>query len=166
MRLEATYGGHSLDTEDFTVLSVVLSLRFANSETVSLDNSARNAQQTANGTLQLGGPFLTSGSGNIVWGHAIEIVGTVLPNNFSEDIILQREVVESKNYRFSILLNSLGCNPAVVTPCPDTSFPAFRDDDPQSGDSQGKIYDIDTPGINRIGASPGLIFRRRTNFRQ
>lgn len=172
IRLKATWTNnnrtYTLDDEDFTVISVTLSLRFSNNDTVSLDNSARTAQQNGVGTVQLGGPFLSSGSEPVLWRHAVEIVGTILPSNFSEPIVLQREVVATNSWdENNVLVGNAGCNPPQQTPCPDTSSPQYRDDDPQSGNSGGKVYDIDSPGSNLVSTAPiGTIRRRRTNFRQ
>jgi len=53
---------------------------------------------------------------------------------------------------------------------PDPSNPIFRDDDPQSGGSGGKVYDVDGPGITLTVLDPNApintIARNRTNFRQ
>jgi hypothetical protein len=48
----------------------------------------------------------------------------------------------------------------------DTSS-VMRDDDPQSGDSKGVIYDIDIPGVSVHipGADTGSIIRQRVNFK-
>lgn len=52
---------------------------------------------------------------------------------------------------------------------PDPSAAQFRDDDPQSGGSGGKVYDTDAPGIT-LSLDPNAplnsIARNRTNFRQ
>jgi hypothetical protein len=169
MRLEAKLGERSLDTEDFTVISVTLSLRFSNNDTVSLDNNARTVQQNAVGTLQLGGPFLSSGTtSQILWRHVIEIVGTVLPSSYSDPIVLRREIIATRTYNENnVLVGNAGCDPPVPTPCDDTSLSNFRDDDPQSNNSNGTVYDLDSPGSNLMPTSSiGTIRRRRTNFRQ
>ena len=53
---------------------------------------------------------------------------------------------------------------------PDPSAPEYRDDDPQSGGSGGKVYDSDGPGITLTVLDPNApidsIARNRTNFRQ
>lgn len=168
MLLEAMFNNRRLDDEDFTVIFVTLSLRFSSNDTVSSDNSARTAQQSGVGTVQLGGPFLSLGSEPVLWRHAVEIVGTILPSNFSEPIVLQREVVATNTWsENNVLVGNAGCNPPQQTPCPDTSSPQYRDDNPQSGNSGGKVYDIDSPGSNLVSTAPiGTIRRRRTNFRQ
>jgi hypothetical protein len=164
--MSATFGSSSLDTEDFTVVLVTLSLRFSNS--VSADNGASSVQQTGLGTLQLGGPFLSSGTEPVLWRHAVEIVGTILPSNFSESVILQRQVVATNSWNENnTLVSNAGCDPPQPTPCLDTSFPQYRDDNPQSGNSGGRVYDIDSPGSSLQPTAPiGLIRRRRTNFLQ
>jgi len=54
-----------------------------------------------------------------------------------------------------------------VSAAPDTSPSKFRDDDPQSGGSGGKIYDFDGPGPEAIvPTNVGTIVRWRLNFNQ
>jgi hypothetical protein len=51
--------------------------------------------------------------------------------------------------------------------CDDTSLPSYRDDDPQSGGSGGKVYDWDSPGTgNSSNAEVGHIRRKRSNYRE
>jgi hypothetical protein len=141
LRLEAKANNRSLDTEDLTVLSVILSLRFGDNDDISSDNDAKNDHIAATGRSKLGGPFFVTGTGKKVWGHSIEIVGTVLPNNYLGEIILQREVVESALYQGSMLITSLACeNNSFPTPCVDTSLINFRDD---TISPQGHIFDLD-----------------------
>lgn len=45
----------------------------------------------------------------------------------------------------------------------DTAFPNLRDDDPQSGGSAGKVYDLDAPGANPPNVD-GKTYRYRSNF--
>jgi hypothetical protein len=50
---------------------------------------------------------------------------------------------------------------------PDNSDPDFRDDNPQSGQSNGKIYDLDGPSIDFVSSDPiGAVRRKRVNFLQ
>lgn len=52
-------------------------------------------------------------------------------------------------------------------PFGDTSDQVLRDDNPRSGGSSGKVYDLDAPGIGTTGSAPiGRIVRTRVNFRQ
>ena len=164
MRLIAKFNNNQLDDEDFTVISVTLSLRFGNNDDISDDNGKKQNHINATGRSKLGGPFFANGQGNHVWGHAIEIVGAILPANYSGDVVLQREVVASKTYQGSTLINSLGCVPPVATPCDDTSPSDYID---TTVSSQGNVYDLDNPGFDLVGATTvGTIRRKRTNFRQ
>ncbi len=51
----------------------------------------------------------------------------------------------------------------------DTSESGFRDDDPQSGTSTGKVYDLDAPGIgfsHSANVAVGTVARLRLNLSQ
>jgi hypothetical protein len=146
---------------EFTVIRVDLALRTGGS--VSFDNSAFGVYSSAMGTSSLGTFFSTGSSANH-WRTGVEIIGAVLPNNFPNAIVLEREVVSHKRYKDasqgSTLVETLG-------PFSDTSDPLLRDDNPQSGGSAGKVYDLDAPSLSIAGADPvGTISRNRTNFRQ
>jgi hypothetical protein len=145
---------------NFTVIQVTLSLRFGNSDQVSTDNLGRLTYQNALGTTNLGGPFLSTGTSDSQWRHGIEILGTVYPSDLDEFITIKREIVEFRQFNNQTLERYL-------LQCPDTSPIPLRDDDPQSNNSQGKIYDLDAPGTYLGTAfSVGRIVRLRTNFRQ
>jgi hypothetical protein len=139
MRLKATYNKNgddvSLDSEDFTVISVELSLKYT--DQVSSDNSKRNNYNTRLGTYDLGGPFLSFGNAATKWRIGIEIKGSVLPSNFSKKLVFNREIVSLTTYtRVNYTPNwtaSLICpntNPPLTAPCPDTSDAILIDDDP------------------------------------
>ncbi len=86
----------------------------------------------------------------------------MLPSNFGGTIVLKRQRVQSLRYadttQGSTLVESL---PSAD----DTSDPSLRDDNPQSGGSAGKVYDLDAPGLGSGSTNPiGMIQRRRTNF--
>ncbi|HEX8567991.1 MAG TPA: hypothetical protein VF648_20300 [Pyrinomonadaceae bacterium] len=159
MEFKATYTKPNnqivtLDTENFTVISVTLSLR--TSGTVSSDNAGRTAYNSAYNTTSLG---LIQHSSLPGWFTGVEIVGTVAPNDFSDLIVLKREVLGARKFDDMTLVET--------TPQgDDTSFPQFRDDNPQSGGSNGKVYDLDGPGIGNNSNNPiGTIGRLRANFR-
>ncbi len=163
MRLEASYIKPNnqnviLGTTDFTVLNVSLSLRYANTDTVSSDNAAKSTYQSAVGTFNLGGPRQRVGVPEF-WGHGIEIVGTILPDDFDESLRLERVFNGRIHGDQNQISNYLGCA--------DTSDPSLLDQDPQSGGSGGKIYDLDMPGIG-LGSNTGAgaKLRTRTNFTQ
>ncbi|HSR51101.1 MAG TPA: hypothetical protein VLV83_09740, partial [Acidobacteriota bacterium] len=66
----------------------------------------------------------------------------------------------SKVYQNTTLINTVG-------PIPDdTSADVLRDDDPQSGGSTGRVYDLDAPAFSVPGSEVGSIRRRRDNFTQ
>jgi len=157
IRLEAKVNNQSLSTEDFTVILITLTLRTSGS--VSLDNGGRSAYSTAIGTTSLG-PLLSSGTDLNIRRYGVEIVGSVMPNNYTGSITLAREAVAFRLYNDMTQIGSGG-------PFSDTSDPTIRDDDPQSGGSSGKVYDLDAPGIGSTTSTPlNTISRRRTNFRQ
>jgi hypothetical protein len=69
-----------------------------------------------------------------MWRTNVEIVATVLPANFSSPIVLTRDAIGFCNYSDML---PLGCSSN-----PDPSQAQFRDDDPQSGGSGGKVQDF------------------------
>lgn len=172
MRLTATFINSNnniqqLDDEDFTVISVILSLRYGNNDMVSSDNSKKSNYQDAMGTMNLGGPFLSPGPpapSPKQWRIGIEIVGTILPNNFSKEITLQREVVSTAEYTIvnGTTTTNLKCKDGSNPPCPDTSNILLLDTEPNNG----KVFDLDAPGAYITTGPLGTIFRRRKNFRQ
>jgi len=104
-----------------------------------------------------------NGSSTQIWRTTVEIVATVLPSNFAGPVVITREVIGFRNFNDMIQIGSGGTDP-------DPSNPIFRDDDPQSGGSGGKVYDVDGPGITLTVLDPNApintIARNRTNFRQ
>ena len=154
IRLESSSGNSSLATLNFTVVEVTLSLR--TSGTISADNAAKNSYQQVLGTSNLGTLFGTDSQ----WSTGVEIVGQVKPSNFTGTIELVRFRNASKYYQGSTLTSEEGL-------IDDTSPLDFLDQDPQSGNSGGKIYDLDAPGFTITNPGPvGTIYRRRSNFRE
>jgi hypothetical protein len=158
IRMEAKRNTLTIASFNFTVVQINLSLRTGSS--VSTDNAARSAYISAIGHANLGTQFST-GTAFHGWRTGVEIVATVLPANFSSPVVLTREVIGARDYNDMILIGSQGAHP-------DQSQAAFRDDDPQSGGSGGKSYDLDAPGISLAAPSNPIdsILRNRTNFRQ
>jgi hypothetical protein len=72
-------------------------------------------------------------------------------------VILHRTIATEGTYRNS---TSTGGAPPGTD---DTSSPQGRDDDPQSGGSNGKVYDVDAPGVTNLNVSANT-YRLRTNF--
>lgn len=148
---------YTLKEEKFCILWVSLMLRISGQ--LSVDNSARDVYNTAVGTYTLS-TFHSTGTANTLWRTGVEIVGTVSPDNFTNSIKLKREILGKKTYNNTTDLN-LQFNPD------DTSDSILRDDAPQSGNSNGKVYDLDAPGITTNNKNPvGYILRNRTNFRE
>ncbi len=137
-----------------TVPYVVLSL--VTTGVIPADNVGRTAFNTALGTTSLGTRYYST---QAYWGTGVQVVGTVYPTSFSGPITIHREVREDKLYHGNTLYQQTA--PPIY---PDTSFPEFRDDNPQSGGSADKVYDLDAPGVG--GVPLGTTSRIRTNFRQ
>lgn len=151
MRLEAKVNNTVLASREFTVVEVTLTLRTTGQ--FSSDNAARNALASAlGGSFDLGPRFASS-----LWRTVVEVVGTVKPTNFNSDILIDRNLVASRYYQESGLIQS-------ENNLPDTSPAAARDDDPQPN---ATVYDGDGPGFS-INTTPpiGTKYRRRTNFTQ
>jgi hypothetical protein len=159
IKLEASAGSTTLATVNFTVVEVMLSLRYGNNLEVSPDNAKLNNWVLGTGTKSLGLLFSNTDQLPKRWRTCVEIVGSVKPTNFTGAITLVREW-DYRAYNNQTLIDS-------ATAKPDTSKDTFRDDDPQSGGSNGKVYDLDGPGYSSIASDPvGAIFRLRNNFRQ
>jgi YD repeat-containing protein len=145
--------GDTLDQRNFSVVSVSLSLR--NSGTVSPDNGGISQFITTNGSSDLG---------SVHGGTGVEIVGTVTPSGFTGPIVPHRAVLQGRGYSDA----SNGSTPnANFDGTNDDSNSGFTDTDPQSGQSGGKIYDLDEPKCsNLVGDPDGTICRLRVNFRE
>ncbi|MCI0350762.1 MAG: hypothetical protein L0Z53_15160, partial [Acidobacteriales bacterium] len=141
---------------DFTVLQIQLLLR--TSGTVSVDNRARDLYFGQVGTFALG--TFRNANDNLFWHTAVEIVGVIQPSNFTGLTTLRRHLLGAKTFANTTEVDN-------QVPRDDTTDPIGRDDDPQSGGSQGRVYDLDAPGAGFTSDAPnGLIFRFRANFRE
>ena len=83
-------------------------------------------------------------------------------DNYIGKVILRRTLLHALLYD--------GANGVILNESPNTNFPSndtsqdkARDDDPQSGNSHGKVYDLDAPGPRDVFPS-GTIRRFRGNF--
>lgn len=160
MKLDAKATSQSLGFKTFTVVKVDLSLRTGDSNTVSMDNAGRADYFSCTGSVSLG-TYLTTGDCARTWSTGVEVVGTVLPSNFSGLIVIHRTLVDKRVYDGN---NNLIEN---VSNQGDDSDPGFRDDDPQSGGSNGRVYDLDGPGVGTVQSDPtGTVRRKRANYRQ
>jgi hypothetical protein len=161
MKLEAKAGGQSLGAPRiFTVIKVTLSLRTGQGQATSADNAGRTNYITCVGQDSLE-TFLQSGACMPhVWSTAVEVIGTVLPSNYAGVIVLHRLQLDNRTYLGNNLTQS-------NSNTPDDSDPIYRDDNPQSGGSNGKVYDLDAPRLGSTPSDPtGTVWRARSNFRQ
>ena len=132
----ATSNSTELARDNFSVIFVTLSLRgnptsSDPSPTVSPDNDRRNVYIFNNGnTDRLG---LLSASSNPVIGTGVEIVGLVLPSDFTSAIEYRRTVT-LRQYGNLILISQ-------KDNAGDTNL-GTQDINPQSNNSMGKIYDL------------------------
>ena len=153
----------------FTVLWVTVSARHDPDEEVSNDNSAKEQYKSIGIPPSANLGYRLRRTVGVFHGRASEFIGEVKPSDFrphedfEKEMRLTREVVGGKMY--------YGTKENIDPPKPDLSLEAYRDNDPQSGGSSGKIYDIDAPGSTAISVSDlpdmetGLTIRDRTNFR-
>jgi len=167
LTLTADYkNGTATDKALVTVLWVTIIAECRNANTLANDNAGRNEynQQVVPATYNLGHHMFIDRMG---WG--CEFKGTVAPSNFNQDIILGRDW-EYRGYggRRGDIRNAYRDWPATISGHGgDVSFEVWRDDDPQSGGSAGKIYDVDDPGqlTNIPGVARNTIRRLRANFK-
>ena len=137
----------------FTVVNVVLSLQTFGS--ISLDNGSFDAFGYIGSTS---GTYLyADGNGHVVCGTPYQITGVVTPSNYTNTITLRRKDTYS-SYENGVAESS-------ATAQEDTSPSSLLDSIPQSGGSNGKVYDLDAPGTFLDSSVPvGTIRRSRTNF--
>jgi len=160
MQLKAVATNTTLATTNFTVILVNLSFRTGTTASVSIDNFAKAVYESNLGTANLGILFTTGTAPNKIWRTGVEIVATVQPSSFSQQIVLQRSRLGFAEFADQTPSLSGGF-------LPDTSGDNLRDDDPQSGGSAGHVYDLDAPGVGNAAGNPdGTILRFRSNFQQ
>jgi len=163
------------DTVTFTVLWVDVTTDHSGS--VNADNGARDAyaNMVVPPGYSLGYHLFCQGSLAATWnGRGSEFIGTVSPSDLvvsdfepGQDpdniLYLWREIISGNQFWGpSGYEESLQVNPGS-----DISAEIFRDGDPQSGGSNGRIYDVDVPGLSafyRVTENPGVIGRYRVNF--
>ena len=143
------------DTVKFTVLWVTVSSDHVAS--VNEDNAARPVY----GAIVVPPPAYTLRYHLFVTdlqchnGRGSEFIGAVapsdlVPSQFSGSMRLAREVVNGNAF-----WGPTGKENSQAAPPGDaTSDSDYRDDDPQSGGSNGKIYDLDIPGLGALNNTP------------
>ncbi len=153
-----------------TVLWVDWSIRKNKGEKISEDDEGRLSMLNLRGTDNLG-PL----GDNAEWRKSgltstVELVGKVSPADFKKNIFIDRVVKDSNSWVFDPAAPTAtadaacgGCSPDLT----DESIDYFKDEDPQSGGSAGKIYDIDSPGIPKnvlkevVKKDQGICFRAK-----
>ncbi len=135
-------------------VSVSISQRGSTSETVSGDNVAITTYNNVLGTTKLGAIFPPGPYGGRAIGY--ETIGFVTPSIYAGNIILHRWIVGQA------LWTNSSSTPSSEPP-DDTSPTGWRDDNPQSGGSAGKVYDLDGP-LLAPGSVDGNTYRARYNF--
>ena len=144
-----TYTGQEAQATGATV-NATISMR--SSGQVSSDNSGATAWQNSTGGTALG-EFAGCSIG-------VEFAGAVSPTTYTGAITLKRKVTSVACY-FGNTSQDCGLPPP---PFDDTSNASLLDTDPQSGGSAGKVYDLDSPGIDGSSLSPDTTKRIRINF--
>ncbi len=160
------------DTVKFTVLWVDVTSQYGGN--MPDDNGAKSNYNSVvcpdGSSAATLGPhfFVTTGSPfdqNAAWGIGCLYRGQVHPSNFVPaqfgGTFLLRRTLDSGAYYGGANGETAG---DPVTAHQDVENPAARDDDPQSGGSNGWIYDWDFPGLYAFYAAETDIIRVRLNF--
>lgn len=135
-----------------TAVSAAITMQ--GSGTVPSDNSGLTAWQNATGGNKLG-DYATCLIG-------VQFTGAVTPNTYTGTITLRRMVTSLACY-----LGSTAEDCGLGTPpFNDTSDQTLLDTDPQSGGSNGKVYDLDGPGVDGSTVSANTTKRIRVNFQE
>ena len=124
------------------------------SGTVSSDDAALPNYQNLYGTSNLGAIFPPGTYGGCALGY--ETIGTITPSVYNSSVIIHRWLISRSDP-----VNS--ASGLIDGPFGDDSFAQYRDDLPQSGGSNGKVYDTDAPFV-APGNVDGNTYRYRLNF--
>jgi hypothetical protein len=171
--LTATAQGATPATVSFTVVSVTI--------TMNAKPGAQPAADDGAGSSYLPGAPTGLGAGIVTLptknnppkcAVGVEFTGVVTPSNYTGLVTLRRNFVNT-NPPGELYQNQTQYFTAYFTPTEghgpgqdDTSDPPLIDNDPQSANSNGHVYDIDAPGIGlpQTMDNPNDIFRYRANF--
>jgi hypothetical protein len=153
--LIAKIGKNIILRQKFSVVNVALALRTGAGLVASDDDSAKVAYEGTFGIDTLG-PFAFVGDLGCKTG--VEFVGTVSPSDYAHTVVLRRTLLSRSAWDGSSLIGQDTPNQD------DTSNTALRDDDPQSGGSSGKSYDLDAPGVANV--TFGHTFHVRQNLQE
>ena len=133
---------------------VVVTISIKSSDAAASGNSARDAYHSAEGTYSLG-KFVNSSGGYCTIGY--EADGAVTPSSYTGTVILVR-TKGGVNYSGSTGQTVYSTYP---TGTDDTSNPELEDQDPQSGGSNGVVYDLDAPAVQ---PATNEVWRKRVNY--
>jgi hypothetical protein len=129
---------------------------------VSQDDAAAPAYIKIEGTTALGPIIGTGQNRGCFIGN--EMVGKITPSTYTGTVTLHRWILADAYYAGSTPICQPQTNACAKTNYDDTSKdPTVHDDDPQSGGSAGKVYDIDGPGIFP-NQPDGITYRYRGNY--
>jgi hypothetical protein len=124
-------------TAPVDVVSVNLTIQ--SSGTPATDNSARGAYNSEVGTYNLG-PIIATGQACSI---GYQVTGAVTPSTYAGTINLVR-TMGGVSYTGSTGQTVANTYPSGTS---DTSKPQYEDTNPQSGGSNGVVYDLDAPGV-------------------
>jgi hypothetical protein len=131
------------------------SIALVTSGTIPADNAAKGAYAGVLGTYNLG-PIIEPSGIQPGCNIGFETVGYLNPSVYSGFVTLHRTLIGYTKFKGSSLTNTVGSQD-------DTSLTHYRDDDPQSGGSAGKVYDLDSPRLQPVNVD-GYNYRFRANF--
>lgn len=155
-----TANGRILGSEDATVLWVTVDMNLGR-VTPANRTIVRYRQIVGNDTLGL---LMVPPNAPTLARISAEFVGRVSPSDFRQNIVMSRTRVAARMW-----VNARPFGRPLQPNWPDTSDAWARDDDPQSGASRGRIYDIDAPAIpltffQRFRYPLGTVLRQRVNY--
>ena len=137
----------SQPTVPATVVTVAFTIQ--SSGTPPTDNSARDAYKSEVGTYNLG-PIIATGQECSI---GFQVTGSVTPSTYTGTINLVR-TKGGASYTGS---TGQTVNQTYPSGTGDTSKPQYEDTNPQSGGSNGVVYDLDAPGVIPVVSQVGRI---------
>jgi hypothetical protein len=152
-----TQGGTVLGSANMSVVSVAITINAGTSESPSPDNAAGYRYSgIVGGSNNLGS--VVKPSSPQMCAEGVELVGAVTPSGYTGQVMLLRNIVSDSQFSGAGGATAVAPKPTGV----DDSDPRNRDDDPQSGGSNGKVYDLDVPAVGTTNSAN--VVRVRFNF--
>jgi hypothetical protein len=155
IQLQASAGSSVLASATFSVVSVSISL--SSSGSPSPDDGASTGYESYTGNTTLG-QILEHTSPNSC-NVGVQLHGAVTPSNYTGTVILRRTINGAAGFTGTAGQTSVSTGKSPGQD--DTSGASLLDSSPQSGGSNGAVYDLDAPGT---GADGDNINRVRFNF--